>query len=392
MLYKRQTSSTNLNRIPSNKVLELPRDRSYEIYRRKRTATQDSNFISNVYNDMSVSRSNAFQIKISNCKEEEPDIRINRVNTKIFDSRVITPNRIVNCSMNGSSKTKRKLDSRDLQFKRNTSEISIFKKQVDLSNILTSTHIVAAVRAKLINWMIEVIKNYPERCTDYTLYRSIIILDMYLKHNKGKPVDKESIHLIGITCMYISTKYEDIYPISLNDFVHVIGYSKYPKEHIIQAEYNILRTLSFLISFPSYGEFIDYYTGTIVSKYFNEISVDKINFLTHYVVLLNLHSPEYGEAKMDVFILSCLVFVLRYCEISPNVNNWNHMQHDEISNSRSSINDLLRIVNITMTEVDKWIVVIRANVDFFDTQCPGLQNLKKYFNRYPLKIIEKIDK
>jgi len=389
MITRRQTSTTNLNHYVSTKVIQPTRDHSYDYYKDRRNVSQSQNFASNIYNQCSISGSNIFNIKISDCKEDELEIRVNRVNTKIFDSRVITPNRIVNSSIFSSNRSTQKVDSRNTQFNRNYLDVSIFKKQVDLSNILASSHIVSGVRAKLLNWMIEVIKNFPEKSSDYTLYRSVIILDMYLKHNRERPVDKSSIHLVGITCMYIASKYEDIYPITLNDFVHIIGYSKYSKEQIIQMEYNILKALSFLISFPAYGEFVDYYTHKVLSKYFDDINVDKINYLIHYTLLLNLHSADYGEVKMDLYVLSCVIFVLKYCEISPNINSWNHMRHEEFDKIECSINDLFSILELDITEVDRIMVKIRSNIEYFDRQYPGMENLRKYFNRYPLKIINK---
>lgn len=390
MITKRQTSTTSLHRIIPNKITEPKRDRSYELYRNRRTTSQANNFISNVYNDMSISGSNIFQIKISDCKEEELDIRVNRVNTKIFESKIATPYRIINFSTMNNYRESSNIDLRDSQFKKNCSGLTILKKQVDLCNILVSTQIVAVFRAKLINWMIEVIKNYPEKCTDYTLYRAIIILDLYLKRNKEKSVDKQSIHLIGITCMYIATKYEDIYPIRLHDFVHIIGYSKYTKDQILQTEYSILRTLSFLISFPAYGEFVDFFTGNVISKFFNRMTLDKINYLCHYVVLLNLHKSNYGDYKIDNFVVSCVIFVLRFVELSVNVNSWNHVKHDEIANVNGAINELLTVVPVAKTEIDRLLIFIRSNIDFFDKECSGLGNLKKYFDRYPLKLINKV--
>lgn len=58
--------------------------------------------------------------------------------------------------------------------------------------------------------MIEVLGNYSETTSDATFFRSISIMDYYLKKTIFQYTDNQ-LHLIGITSMFIATKIEDIY-------------------------------------------------------------------------------------------------------------------------------------------------------------------------------------
>jgi hypothetical protein len=68
-------------------------------------------------------------------------------------------------------------------------------------------------RTKMIDWMIEVCTSF--RCSDRTWFLAVQIFDRYLHLMKGKKLFKNSdVHSIGITSMYLASKFEDVYPIN----------------------------------------------------------------------------------------------------------------------------------------------------------------------------------
>jgi len=79
------------------------------------------------------------------------------------------------------------------------------------------------MRSILIDWLIEVhlkFKLLPE-----TLFITVNILDRYLEKSK---VGKSRLQLVGVTALLIASKYEEIYPPELKDFVYITdkAYSK----------------------------------------------------------------------------------------------------------------------------------------------------------------------
>lgn len=64
--------------------------------------------------------------------------------------------------------------------------------------------------------------------------------------------------MVGVTALLIASKYEEIYPPELKDFVFITD-KAYDKEDVLQMEYNILNALSFDITFPTIHRFIERY-------------------------------------------------------------------------------------------------------------------------------------
>jgi hypothetical protein len=64
--------------------------------------------------------------------------------------------------------------------------------------------------------------------------------------------------LVGVTSLLIASKYEEIYPPELKDFVFITD-KAYNKEDVLQMEYNILNILSFDITFPTIHRFLERY-------------------------------------------------------------------------------------------------------------------------------------
>lgn len=78
------------------------------------------------------------------------------------------------------------------------------------------TEINENMRAILIDWMIDVhlkFKLWPE-----TLFLTVNLLDRYAAKNKIK---KAELQLVGVSCMLIAAKYEEIYPPTLKDFTYI---------------------------------------------------------------------------------------------------------------------------------------------------------------------------
>ena len=97
-----------------------------------------------------------------------------------------------------------------------------------------------SMRAILYDWMMEV-------CSELTLKRetyhlSVNLCDRYMTLKAN--VRKEEYQLIGLTCMYISGKLEEIITPSIDDWASSAD-DGYSKSQIIQAEKHVLRVLDF---------------------------------------------------------------------------------------------------------------------------------------------------
>ena len=65
----------------------------------------------------------------------------------------------------------------------------------------------AKMRAILVDWLVEVSEEY-KLCAD-TLYQAVNYIDRFLTL---QPTQRSQLQLIGVTCMWLAAKYEEIYP------------------------------------------------------------------------------------------------------------------------------------------------------------------------------------
>lgn len=127
-------------------------------------------------------------------------------------------------------------------------------------------------RTELVDWLVKVHAKFqllPE-----TLFLTINIMDRFLSH---RVATLNRFQLVGITSLFIASKYEEIYAPTLNDLVHVLN-GEYNRDDIIQAERFMITTLNFQISWPGPMSFLrklskadDYNYGIrSLSKFFLE--------------------------------------------------------------------------------------------------------------------------
>jgi len=72
------------------------------------------------------------------------------------------------------------------------------------------------MRAILVDWLIDVHLKF--KLVNETLFLTVNIIDRYLQRAE---VTRQKLQLVGITAMFIASKYEEIYPPDLRDFVYV---------------------------------------------------------------------------------------------------------------------------------------------------------------------------
>ena len=77
------------------------------------------------------------------------------------------------------------------------------------------------LRARMVDWMIEVLTNF--KCDDQTFFIAVSLMDRYFK-NCATSKDVSDLHLIGVTSMFLSSKFEDIYPLKMKTVFEKIGH------------------------------------------------------------------------------------------------------------------------------------------------------------------------
>mmetsp|Transcript_9458 Transcript_9458/g.8991 ORF Transcript_9458/g.8991 Transcript_9458/m.8991 type:complete len:152 (+) Transcript_9458:979-1434(+) len=108
-------------------------------------------------------------------------------------------------------------------------------------------------RAFLVEWIIDVHRKF--RLMPETLYVTVYIIDKFLSLEQIK---KQELHLLGVTALLISTKYEEIYPPELKDLLNV-SENKFSRQEVLKMETKILSSLEFNFMYPSSLRFLERY-------------------------------------------------------------------------------------------------------------------------------------
>jgi len=77
-----------------------------------------------------------------------------------------------------------------------------------------------------------------------TLFLAVEIMDRFLER---KNVPKAKFQLVGVTCLLIASKYEDIYPPEVSELIMLTDYN-YSKDEILRMETIILNSLQYKIT------------------------------------------------------------------------------------------------------------------------------------------------
>ena len=100
----------------------------------------------------------------------------------------------------------------------------------DVSRNLERHEIQALQRAKMLDWMVEVLAVF--RCSDQVFFQAVNILDRYFKQCQ-EVIPVKDLHLSGVVAMFLASKYEDIVPLTLKTVQEKIGHAKFSDDDIM---------------------------------------------------------------------------------------------------------------------------------------------------------------
>lgn len=102
-----------------------------------------------------------------------------------------------------------------------------------------------SMRAILIDWLVEVSEEY--RLVPETLFLAVNYIDRYLS---GNVIIRQKLQLLGVACMMISAKYEEICPPQVEELCYITD-NTYNKKEVLQMESSVLNYLKFEMTAPT---------------------------------------------------------------------------------------------------------------------------------------------
>lgn len=205
-------------------------------------------------------------------------------------------------------------------------------------------------RTILIKWLIEVTDEY--RLQSETLFICVNIIDRFLSKH---PVSTHSLQLLGVAAMFIASKYEEIYPPELHQFVEVTDESCSGKE-ICQMEQNILKTLNFRISQPS----ITFFLNQIFA--FNKFT-KKVYHLAEYLCFLSLLADKpFLEYYPSEIALAAVILAAQQLDGAANISPELRVAYDKSNIDQLNRRNLPK--GVKLRDVDRRKYTINKQLPF----------------------------
>ncbi|EDS35579.1 cyclin b [Culex quinquefasciatus] len=164
------------------------------------------------------------------------------------------------------------------------------------------------MRTILIDWINEV--HYQFKLEIDTYHMTVSIIDRYLQLVTDTP--KKELQLVGVTAMFIASKYEELFPPEISDFAYITD-DTYKKKQILEMERQIVRVLDFHLGKPLPTHFLRRFSKAAKAA-------DKNHLVAKY--LIELASIDYGTAhyKPSEVAAAALYISLYLFPIAANAN------------------------------------------------------------------------
>ena len=281
---------------------------------------------------------------------------------------------------------------------------SLLKDDYICENFLDSHKITPRMRTRMADWMIEVLSNY--NCDDLTYFESINLMDRYFFEckKKKKTLIPEDLHLIGVTSMFIASKYHDIRPLRLKTVQEKIAHNKLTCEEIKNKEDEISRFLNYSFGLPSMWDFItifieeifyvkynshqiqnkillenyckendekidedDIKLGKLMNKLYTKNMLNLLKIVCLYLAKMNCHDYALMQNKQSLLAASTIFVAMKICE---KINDEEYI-NDYFNNKLSTISKQ------NESNISPIAQKILFNAQHFDEKFSGLENLKK---------------
>lgn len=169
------------------------------------------------------------------------------------------------------------------------------------------------MRGILIDWLVEVSEEY--KLVPDTLYLTVNLIDRFLSQNH---IPKQRLQLLGVTCMLIASKYEEIIAPRLEEFCFITD-NTYTREEVLKMESQVLNFLHFQLSIPTTKTFLRRFIQAAQASY--KVSCLELEFLANYLAELTL--LEYGFLRFRPSLVAASAVFLARWTLNQSEHPWN---------------------------------------------------------------------
>lgn len=200
------------------------------------------------------------------------------------------------------------------------------------------------MRSILVDWLVDVADEYNIK--DETLFLTVNYIDRFLSKVS---ISRQEFQLLGTAALFVASKYEEIYPPEIGEFVYITDDS-FTKQQILQMEKLIFTVLEFDVSVPTSNYFLE--------KYLSDLSLGKeVYCLSKYLCFLSMLEcqPFLKFYPSEIALCSILLAAksLNVFEEIPTEFIRNTLNYERSLDSNGDIDQFLADRNILIEELNK---------------------------------------
>lgn len=165
------------------------------------------------------------------------------------------------------------------------------------------TYVTTDMRQILIDWLVDVHQSFELK--EQTLHLALAYLNQY---SALVEVSKHDYQLVGITCLWIASKYEEIYPPRMQNYIQVTD-SSYSANELKAMEGKILLALNFNLNYTTALQILEAVSEKWVKEPNGKLSRESQRTLCmcKYLMELALFEGIGKEFCMKTLVLSGLM-------------------------------------------------------------------------------------
>ncbi|CAM0145521.1 unnamed protein product [Urochloa decumbens] len=170
-----------------------------------------------------------------------------------------------------------------------------------------------SMRAILVDWLVEVAEEY--RLVPDTLYLTVNYIDRYLS---GNEINRQRLQLLGVACMLIAAKYEEICAPQVEEFCYITD-NTYFRDEVLEMEASVLNYLKFEMTAPTAKCFLRRFARA--AQACDEDPALHLEFLANYITELSL--LEYSLLSYPPSLIAASAIFLAKFVLQPTKYPWN---------------------------------------------------------------------
>lgn len=171
-------------------------------------------------------------------------------------------------------------------------------------------------RTYIVDWIVQIHNQFNLKCE--TLYLTLKIFDNHIVNSGAHPEfiyqlqQNDFLRLIASTCIFISSKYEEIYPPSIKDLLVMFNFNKMA---ILEYEGKVMNSIQFNLTMPSSYSFLECY-------FLNDETLDlNQKCLSNFLLHLSLHDSRHIIVQPSKISAASILVVKKLHDIQ-NDNVW----------------------------------------------------------------------